>query len=331
MSTPLLSLHLSNHGSARETVDSVIRAERHGIERVWLSEDLFYRGAIPIAAASLVSTSRIGIGFGILAPQHRHPASLAMDIRTLTDLSPDRVTVGLGAGVAERAALVGMPASPPLAIVSEAVWSLRSLLAGDVLDQDGVLHESAGLRLTGEVSGAVPPIFVAAVGPKALAQAGAGMDGVILTMMCSRAHASWAAGVVAEAATAAARPAVPVVAYLPIAVDADGALAKQRMRGVLADFIARWSKVGFLSRLFTEWSDLDDERMQRIASAVASGDDLRGLVPDDLVDQFCIAGSPAECRDLVEEFGSSGITEIALDPGADLAGALEFVRDTTGS
>jgi 5,10-methylenetetrahydromethanopterin reductase len=223
-----------------------------------------------------------------------------------------------------------MPASPPLAIVSEAVSSLRALLAGEVLDQDGVLHESAGLRLTGEVSGAVPPIFVAAVGPKALQQAGSTMDGVILTMMCSRAHASWAAGVVKDAAAAAGRPAIPVVAYLPIAVDPDGERAKQRMRGVLADFIARWSKVSFLSKLFTEWSELDDDRMQQIAVAVADGDDLRYLVPDDLVDQFCIAGSPEECRDLVEEFGAAGITEIALDPGRDIAGALDFVRSVTG-
>ena len=331
MSTPLLSLHLSNHGSARETVDAVVVAENYGMQRVWLSEDLFYRGAIPLAAASLVSTSRIGIGFGILAPQHRHPAGMAMDVRTLMDLGADRVTVGLGAGVAERATLLAKPASPPLAIVSEAVSSLRVLLAGDVLDQDGVLHTATGLRLTGEVSGSVPPIFVAAVGPKALQQAGTTMDGAILTMMCSRAHASWAAGVVTDAAAAAGRSAVPVVAYLPIAVDRDGARAKERMRGVLAGFIARWSKVVFLSRLFTDWSELDDDRMQQIAVAVAAGSDLRDLVPDDLVDQFCIAGSPEECRDLVQEFGNAGVTEIALDPGDDIVGALEFARGVTGA
>lgn len=325
--TPLLSVHLSNHGSARQTVASVQLAEEYGLDRVWLSEDLFYRGAMPIAAASLIATERIGLGFGILAPQHRHPASMAMDLVTLLDLGPSRVTVGLGAGVAERARLIGKPASPPLAIVAEAVDALRVLLAGDTLNQRGVLHESDGLRLTGEAPGALPPLYVAAVGPKALQQAGSSMDGAILTMMCSLAHARWAAGQVGAAAAAAGRSDVPVVAYLPIAVDRDGQRAKDRARTVLAGFIARWSTVGFLSKLFTEWSELDDERMALITDAVASGRDLRDLVPDSLVDQYCVAGTAEECLRLVHEFGAAGITEIAFDAGDDLPGVLGFIRD----
>ncbi len=327
---PALSIHLSNHESARDTVAAVQLAEAHGIGRVWLSEDLFYRGAMPIAAACLVSTERIGIGFGILAPQHRHPASMAMDVRTLLDLGPSRVLIGLGAGVAERAKLLGMPASPPLRIVSEAVEALSGLLKGEPLQQSGILHESAGLRLTGNAPDAVPPIYVAAVGPKALEQAGRNMDGAILTMMCSREHARWAAGQVSAAATGANRSEVPVVAYLPIAVSDDSETAKDRMRGVLATFISRWAGVGFLSKLFTDWSELDEEHMARISEAVAEGRNLRELVPDDLVDQYCVAGSPNECLRLIQEFGAAGITEIAFDAGDDLEGVLNFIRSVQG-
>ncbi|MEO7545609.1 MAG: LLM class flavin-dependent oxidoreductase [Terrimesophilobacter sp.] len=328
--SPALSIHLSNHDSARDIVAAVQLAEKHGIGRVWLSEDLYYRGAMPIAAASLAVTERIGIGFGILAPQHRHPASMAMDVRTLLDLAPSRVAIGLGAGVAERAKLIGMQASPPLRIVSEAVESLRVLLKGDALDQEGALHESAGLRLSGEGPGIVPPIFVAAVGPKALEQAGRSMDGAILTMMCSREHARWAAAQVSAAGASANRSEVPVVAYLPIAVDRDSDAAKDRMRGVLAGFIARWAGVGFLSKLFTDWSELDEQHMARISEAVAEGGDLRELVPNELVDQYCVAGSPDECVRLIEEFGAAGITEIAFDAGDDLVGVLNFIESIRG-
>jgi hypothetical protein len=54
--------------------------------------------------------------------------------------------------------------------------------------------------MDGEAPSVVPPVYVAAVGPKALAQAGRCMDGVILTMMCSRRHAAWATKHVQQAA-----------------------------------------------------------------------------------------------------------------------------------
>ncbi|MGB4136491.1 MAG: LLM class flavin-dependent oxidoreductase, partial [Microbacterium sp.] len=230
MTLPELSIHFSNHDDAARAVDDVVRAEAAGVRRVWLSEDLFHRGAMPIAAAALALTKTVEIAFGVLAPQHRHPASVAMDLRSLIEIGGGRILVGLGAGVSERGALVGKPASPPLRIVDDAVFAVRTLLQGEELTQDGVLHESRGLSLTGPPTTGVPPVYVAAVGPKALAQGGSRMDGVVLTMMCSQEHARWAAGEVASAASAAGREGVPVVVYLPIAVDADGAKARARMR-----------------------------------------------------------------------------------------------------
>lgn len=331
MVLPQLSIHFSNHDSALSTVQDIVRAEAAGLRRAWISEDLFFRGALPLAAAALARTSTIELAFGVLAPQHRHPASLAMDIRTLRDLAPDRVIVGLGAGVAERGVLLDQPASPPLRIVDEAVSGVRTLLAGDQLDQDGVLHRSVGLRLTGEVSPEVPPFYVAAVGPKALAQAGRAMDGVILTLMCSREHARWAAARVAEAARAAGREQVPIVAYLPIAVHQDRARAKDRMRTMFAGYVAKWSQVSFLSRLFLDWSDLDVERMALIRDAVATGAELHDLIPDELIDQYCIAGTPEECVRLLHEFGETGITEVALEPGEDLDAVLTFLDGVASS
>ncbi|WP_309064619.1 LLM class flavin-dependent oxidoreductase [Microbacterium sp.] len=326
MTLPALSIQLSNHGDAARVVDDVVRAEAAGVRRAWLSEDLFHRGAMPTAAAALARTRDIEIAFGVLASQHRHPASLAMDIRSLCELGHGRVIVGLGAGVAERGALIDKPASPPLRIVDEAVTALRTLLSGDALTQQGVLHSANGLRLSPAEHMEVPPVYVAAVGPKALAQAGRRMDGAVLTMMCSQEHARWAAQEVQAAARDAGREAVPVVAYIPIAVDADGARARSRMRGVLGYFIARWSQVAFLSRLFLDWSDLDEERMKRIRTEFDAGRPLDELIPDELVDQYCVAGTPDECRRTVEAFSDAGITEIAFDSGGDLDGVLAFIR-----
>lgn len=323
---PELAIHLSNHGSAREVVRLATRAERVGVPTVWLSEDLFHRGALTTAAAVLASTARISVGFGVIAPQVRHPAALAMEIRTLLDLAPGRVLIGLGAGVAERTRLVGKGEGAPLTIVRQEVEALRTLLLGGALELDGVLHESRGVQLTGEPPAEVPPVFVAAVGPKALGQAGRMSDGVLLTMMCARSHAAWAVERVRAGAQEAGRATPPVAAYLPIAVDEDGAAARRAMKSMIASFVARWADLEFLSSLFTRWSELDPERVQAVKAAVLAGEDGAALISDAVLDDFAVAGSVSECRDGLLRFAEAGVTHAALDAGA-APGAFDALLD----
>lgn len=315
---PDLTLHLSNHGSAREVVEVAVRAEQAGVGGVWLSEDLYYRGALATAAAVAARTQRLQIGFGVIAPQIRHPAALAMETRTLLDLAPGRVVLGVGAGVVERVRAVGKEAGKPLPVVREAVTALRQLLAGETLDEDGSLHRSVGLRLTGDVPADVPPVYVAAVGPKALAQAARLADGVLLTMMCAVQHAEWACGQVRTAATDRPRP--PVVAYVPVAIGDDGEAARRHMKGVLAYYVNRWANLEFLSRLFTDWSDLDRERMDRIQQVMHEGGDPAPLISDAVLDAYTVAGTPEQCVAGLQRFAEAGVTSVALDPGGDLAG-----------
>lgn len=323
---PELALHLSNHGSAREVVRLASRAEQVGVPTVWLSEDLFYRGSLTTAAAVLTSTSRLNVGFGVIAPQVRHTVALAMETRTLLDLAPGRVLLGLGAGVTERTRLVGKGDGAPLRIVREEVEALRTLLAGEPLELEGVVHDSAGVQLTGEPPEAVPPVYVAAVGPKALTQAGRMADGVLLTMMCARPHAAWAVERVRQGAAESGRDAPPVAAYLPIAVDDDGAAARRAMKAMIATFVARWADLEFLSSLFTSWSELDPERMQAVKAAVAAGEDGGALISDAVLDDFAIAGSPADCREGLLRFAAAGVTHAALDAG-NAPGAFDALLD----
>lgn len=323
---PELAIHLSNHGSAREVLRLASRAEQVGVPTVWLSEDLYYRGALTTAAAVLACTSTVTVGFGVIAPQVRHTVALAMETRTLLDLAPGRVLLGVGAGVVERTRLVGKGEGAPLAIVRQEVESLRTLLTGQALELDGVVHESAGVRLTGEPPASVPPVFVAAVGPKALSQAGRMADGVLLTMMCARPHAAWAAEKVRHGAEQAGRPTPPVAAYIPIAIDDDGAAARRAMKSMIATFVARWADLEFLSSLFTKWSELDPERMQAIKAVVAAGDDGGSLISDSVLDDFAVAGTAAECREGLERFADAGVTHAALDAGSE-PGAFDALLD----
>lgn len=323
---PELSVHLSNHGSAREVLRLAERAEQVGVPTVWLSEDLYFRGALSTAAAVLARTEALKVGFGVIAPQVRHSVALAMETRTLLDLAPGRVILGLGAGVVERTRLVGKGEGAPLKIVREELESVRALLRGEALELEGVVHTSAGVRLTGEPPAEVPPAFVAAVGPKALQQAGRMADGVLLTMMCARSHAAWATEQVREGAEAAGRETPTVAAYLPVAVDDDGDAARLAMKAMIAYFAARWADLEFLSSLFTKWSDLDPERLQAVKASIAAGGDGSELISDSTLDEFAVAGTPAEVREGLARFAAAGVTHAALDPGAT-PGAFDRLLD----
>lgn len=325
---PRLALHLSNHGSARDVVDLAVRAERAGIEQVWLSEDLFYRSATATAAAVLAATSRISVAFGVLVPQTRHPAALAMEVRTLTDLGPGRVQLGLGAGVAQRLALVGKDTGKPLTVVREAVEAVRTLLSGGTLDQDGLVHTSAGLALTGELTGEAPPVHVAAVGPRALEQAGRDADGVLLTLMCAVEHARWACDRVAAGAADAGRTPPPVALYAPVFLDGrvDGSGdARLRMRRLVAQYAARWADLEVLSTLFTRWSSLDEAAVRAIRDDVRSGGDGAALVPDEVIDSYGASGSPQQCREVLAAYAGAGVATLAVD-GGDADGTAALVE-----
>lgn len=312
---PLKSLQLDNHIPAGQALAAAQAAEAAGITRVWLTEDLFHRGALPLAGAILASTTTLQVGVGVVAAQLRHPAALAMDVRSLLDLGPGRFTLGLGAGVAERARHLMQPASPPLRLVREAIEQVRTLLSGGTVESGGLLHSAERLALSGQPPAGGPcPLYAAAIGPQALAQAGRLADGVVLTAMCAVEHVRHAAGLVQAAAAAAGRPPIPVVAYVPVLMLDDAAAAKAAMRRVLAGYVADWAGLAFLSRLFTEWSPLTPESMDAIGQALRAGDEatLAELLPDEVLDAYTIAGDLPECRRLAARLAAAGATELAL-------------------
>jgi 5,10-methylenetetrahydromethanopterin reductase len=78
-----------------------------GLDGFWVAEGYHYfrhlgePSSTSIAAATVVSTSRITVGPSIVPPYTRHPGLLAMEARTLDALSGGgRFIIGLGAAKA---------------------------------------------------------------------------------------------------------------------------------------------------------------------------------------------------------------------------------------
>src|SRR5215210_520846 len=111
--------------------------EELGYSELWLAEDYFLTGAISGAASVLASTTRIPVGLGIVSAVVRHPAVLAMECSTIARMHPGRFWPGIGLGLPFLIGQMGLKPKSQLAAVREATTSVRRLLAGEELTEQG--------------------------------------------------------------------------------------------------------------------------------------------------------------------------------------------------
>ena len=157
----------------------VTAAEAAGLDDVWLWEDCFLEGGLTAAAAALAWTSSVRVGLGLMPVPFRNPALAAMELATLARLFPGRFVPAAGHGVQAWMGQVGARAASPMTLLREWVPAVRSLLRGETVTTSGdyVKLDAVALDWPPET---VPPLLVGARGPKTVAFAGAGADGMVL-------------------------------------------------------------------------------------------------------------------------------------------------------
>jgi alkanesulfonate monooxygenase SsuD/methylene tetrahydromethanopterin reductase-like flavin-dependent oxidoreductase (luciferase family) len=155
-------------------------ADDAGLEELWLWEDCFWGGGIASAAAALAWTDRLRVGVGVLPVPLRNVALTAMEIATLHQLFPQRVTMGVGHGVQEWMAQVGAQAESPMTLLREYLTALRALLRGEKLTVNGRYVRLTGVALD-RPPASPPALYAAATGPRSLRLSGEIADGTILT------------------------------------------------------------------------------------------------------------------------------------------------------
>lgn len=188
-------LRLSHHPWARtsdpvaavEATLSAIRvADAAGIDSVWLSEDPDGWDAFAVLSAAARHTEQIRLGTGVTNPYLRHPNLLAMSVATLDRLSGGRAFLGLGRGQSEwyeRA--LGLDVGRPVGVLRETVGLLRQWWHPPFrASSSGQLVVNDWARAFGPVQAHIP-IYLAAVGPRALAVAAEVTDGLLIADFAS--------------------------------------------------------------------------------------------------------------------------------------------------
>jgi alkanesulfonate monooxygenase SsuD/methylene tetrahydromethanopterin reductase-like flavin-dependent oxidoreductase (luciferase family) len=159
-----------------DIVDQARRAEDLGFDSVWVMDHFLIQRAgrrvlghdpMVCLAAVAAATTRVAVGSMVLCHAFRHAGQLARESATLADLSGGRFVLGLGTGWHRpEFDAFGLPFDHRVGRLEEALEPLRRLLRGERASCNGAwLHlDEASIAVTG----APPPLWVAASGPRML-------------------------------------------------------------------------------------------------------------------------------------------------------------------
>ncbi len=302
--------------AAAQVVDLAKRAEAAGIERLGISDVLFYPDSFQLQTACALATNRILIGPVVTNPYSRHPVLLAAHAATLQDLSSGRAFLGLGIGAGLED--IAMESVRPARAMREALVIIRQLLAGKATNFDGEVFQVTGNRLVVPPEKPVP-LSVGSRSERVLGLAGEFADIALVgarywSKQMVDQYLSW----LKVGADRAGRS-LDDIEFSPrmtLCVSEDGAQARSSVKRYIAHYLAL---------LRPKELNIDPELVTRIDTALeqATGwyfdhdrfdpPELEDLIVDDLVRQFAIAGTPDECAVQIAELSQLGFTGFSFN------------------
>jgi probable F420-dependent oxidoreductase len=285
-----------------------------GYTDLWSSEAGGTDGFTPLALASQWAPEA-RLGCAILPVYTRGPALLAMSAASLAGAAPGRTVVGIGSSsnvIVEQ--WNGIPFEKPYARVRDTVRFLRRALRGEKISEEFETFSVKNFRLGVKVD-PQPPILVAALREGMLRLAGREGDGAIINWL-SADDVKTVAPIVheaarskrPEAARSEAEPSedktVEIVARIFVCPNPDTekvrAMARLAVNAYLnvpvyAAFHEWLGREGALAGMWKHWREGD-----RKAAALA--------IPDHVVDELVVHGSPEQCREHIGRYVANGVT-----------------------
>jgi 5,10-methylenetetrahydromethanopterin reductase len=286
-------------------------AEQVGVDRLGISDVIFYPDTYELQALCAFVTKRMSIGSLVTNPYTRHPAVIAAAASTLDEISQGRAFIGIGAGAG--IGKLGVIRSPPAPTIREAVHIIRELLAGKVVNYQGNAFQLSGKdsRLEFPPKHAVP-ILIGTRSPRIAKLAGELADIIVIgARYISDQQLTNYLRWISEGASHARRDidSIEVAPRLTICASNDGQLARQSVKLYAAHYLALLRPTDVL---------IEDSKLQKIIEAVSRvkgwyfspnvqyPKEIDNLIDQEIVDKFAVAGTPDECiekiRDIITRY-----------------------------
>lgn len=295
--------------------DRIAELPSLGYTDAWGSEADGHDGFTPLALASQWAP-RLRLGVAILPVFTRGPALLAQSIASMCQAAEGRFVAGIGASsdvIVQR--WNGIPFEKPYQRVRDTLRFLREAFAGEKVTRTYETFEVNGFRLR-NLPPEPPKILVAALRPGMLRLAGREGDGAIINWL----SADDVAKVVPYVHEGGEGK--EIVARIFVCPSTDTETVRQQARFAIAAYL----NVPVYAA-FHAWLGRGPQ-LEGMWEAWRAGDRRAALeaIPDEVVDDLIVHGSPAECREKIRRYVDNGVHTPALAvmgfAGVDVATAV---------
>ena len=303
-----------------EQVDLAVRADRGGLDSVWVSE-AWGQDAVSVLGLLCGKTERVALGSGVLQIPARKPTATAMAAATLDVLSGGRFRLGLGlSGPQVSEGWYGVPFGRGLARTREYVDVVRRALDREPvrvpLEDGPALGLGKPLKLLARPVQDRIPIYLGATGEKTIAQAAEIADGWLPFAVDP--------AMLAELTPPRDRP-FDVAAALPVAVDRDRDAARDAVRPWLAFYFGAMGapEKNFyveLAERYGHGAAARESQRRYLAGDRAAAS--AALTPE-LIDAAAIACGPDELGDRIAAYEQAGATSVVGVPCGDRIATVE--------
>lgn len=288
ITVPFDGVDLNDHKSWYEEIESL------GYTDLWSAEAGGTDAFTPLALAAAWAPS-LRLGTAIVPVFTRGAATLAQSVAAMCQAAPGRFAIGIGTS---SETIVknwnGVAFEKPMQRVRDTITFLRAALSGEKVTADYETFSVRGFRLGAGVP-EMPPILVAALRPKMLKLAGTEGDGAIINWLSAE-DVRTVVPHVGEGKEIVARIFVlPTTDREIINFVGRRAIAAYLNVPVYAKFHEWLGRGEILAPMWKAW-DAGDR-----AAATAA-------IPESLIDEIVVHGSPADIRAKLARYAANGVT-----------------------
>jgi F420-dependent oxidoreductase-like protein len=304
--------------SPLEPIALAQEAERLGFDSAWAAE-AWGTDCVTVLSWLGATTERIKLGSAIMQIPGRTPANTAMTAATLDLLSGGRFLLGLGtSGPQVVEGWHGQAWGKPLLKTREYVQIVRAALRREALEHHGEHYDipfSNGtglgkpLKLMARPLRADVPIYLAAMGPRAVAQALEIADGWLpLFWSPEKAREIWGKAI------AGAREGFDIAPTAPAILIDDVESGREFLKPYYALYVGGMGARGknFYNDLFARYGY--EAEAKQIQDLYLGGNkrDAAAAVPDSFIDQVALVGPKEHLAERVAAWRESGATSLLV-------------------